>query len=193
MGHSQAEKAKSRQRILDAASQQLRELGLAGISIAELMKSAKLTHGGFYGHFVSRDDLIAEALDRALSDGEASALNALTAKGHHTLKSFLNNYLSETHRDNPGSGCAVSALAADVARADRRTRDVLTDYLEESFKIVGDLTDDEDPTTFGMTVMSTVVGAMILSRAVNDKVMSHRLLLSARMALLDLAEARQAS
>ena len=63
VGHSQAEKARSRDRILNAAALQLRELGLAGISIGELMKSAKLTHGGFYGHFESRDDLIAQALD----------------------------------------------------------------------------------------------------------------------------------
>ena len=101
VGHSQAEKARSRDRILNAAALQLRELGLAGISIGELMKSAKLTHGGFYGHFESRDDLIAQALDRALADGDASAIRAASVNGPRTLRSFLNAYLSLPAKDRP--------------------------------------------------------------------------------------------
>ena len=76
MGHSQVEKAKSRERILDAAARRIREGGFDGLSIAELMKSANLTHGGFYGHFPSRAALLAEALERAMDRGEASPVAA---------------------------------------------------------------------------------------------------------------------
>jgi TetR/AcrR family transcriptional repressor of nem operon len=193
VGHSQVEKARSRERILDAAAQRLRELGLAGISISELMKSARLTHGGFYGHFESRDDLIAQALDRALADGDASAINAASAKGPRTLKSFLNAYLSKAHRDDPASGCAVAALAGDVARADSRTRDIMTDYLEKSFDNLAMLVGDEDATEFAMSVMCTIVGAMTLSRVMRDQEASKKILLAARRSILDYAEMRRSS
>ncbi|WP_334383282.1 MULTISPECIES: TetR/AcrR family transcriptional regulator [unclassified Bradyrhizobium] len=193
VGHSQAEKARSRERILDAAALQLRELGLAGISISELMTSARLTHGGFYGHFESRDDLIAQALDRALADGDASAINAASAKGPRTLKSFLNAYLSKTHRDDPASGCAVAALAGDVARADSRTRDIMTAYLEKSFDSIATLIGDEDATEFATSVMCTIVGAMTLSRVMREEEASKKILLAARRSILDYAEMRRSS
>jgi TetR/AcrR family transcriptional repressor of nem operon len=193
VGHSQAEKAKSRQRILDAAALQLRESGLAGVSIGDLMKSVKLTHGGFYGHFASRDDLIAEALDKALIDGEASAIRAGSTRGARTLKSFLNSYLSKAHRDNPGSGCAVSALSGDVARADQRARETMTKHVTKYFDNIGDLIDDEDATGFAMSVMCTIVGALTLSRVMSDGEMSDKVLLAARKAILEHAEMRASS
>ena len=89
MGHSQAEKAQSRERIVTAAARQIREGGLESISIVELMKEAELTHGGFYGHFPSRSALIAAALERALFDGEAASVAATSRKGSRTLKSIV--------------------------------------------------------------------------------------------------------
>jgi TetR/AcrR family transcriptional repressor of nem operon len=193
VGHSQAEKARSRKRILDAAAVQLRELGLAGISIGELMKSARLTHGGFYGHFESRGDLIAQALDRALVDADASAIRAGSVKGPRTLKSFLNAYLSKAHRDNPTSGCAVAALAGDVARADSRTRDIMTAHLEKSFDNIATLIGDEDATEFAISVMCTIVGAMTLCRVMRDEEGSNKILRAARRSILDYAEMRRYS
>jgi TetR/AcrR family transcriptional repressor of nem operon len=190
VGHSQADKAKSYQRILDAAALQLRELGLAGVSIGELMKSAKLTHGGFYGHFGSRDDLIAQALDKALTDGEATATRLGSAKGPRTLKSFLNNYLSRAHRDNTGSGCAVPALAADVARADPRTREIMSKHVATYFDRISELVGDPDATDFAMTVMCTIVGAVTLSRVMSDEETSDKVLSAARKTLLDYVETR---
>lgn len=194
MGHSQADKAKSRQRILDAAATQLRENGLDGVSIADLMKTAKLTHGGFYGHFASREDLVAEAVEKALLDGEAEAIRAGSVSGPRTLKTFLNNYLSRTHRDNPRSGCAVAALAGDVARTDdRRTREIMSKQLVKYFgnidKLIGDANDDD----FAMTVMCAVVGAVILSRVMIDGEESDRVLSAVRKTLIECAELRQSS
>lgn len=193
MGHSQADKARSRQRILDAAALQLRELGLEGVSIGELMKSAKLTHGGFYGHFPSREDLIAEALKKALDDGAASAVRAGSAKGPRTLKSFLNSYLSKAHRDDPRSGCAISALAGDIARADQRTREIMTKHIAKHFDIISTLVGDYDATDFSMSVLCTIVGAVTLSRAISDEDISSKVLLAARKTILDYAETRTPS
>jgi TetR/AcrR family transcriptional regulator, transcriptional repressor for nem operon len=190
VGHSQADKAQSRQRILDAAALQLRELGLSGVSIGDLMKSAKLTHGGFYGHFSSRDDLIAEALEKALRDGEESAIRTGSTKGPRTLKSFLNSYLSKTHRDNPRTGCAISALAGDVARADIRARSIMSDRLGKYFDNIKDIADDDD-NDFAMAVMSMVVGAVTLSRVMKDEKISDKLLLAARKAILEYDELRK--
>lgn len=190
VGHSQADKAKTHQRILDAAALQLKETGLAGVSIGELMKSAKLTHGGFYGHFASRDDLIAEALEKALSDGEAISIRTAGAKGPRTLKSFLNTYLSKAHRDNPGSGCAVAALAGDVARADHRTRKIMTKHVTKYFENISNLSEDEDTTDFAISVMCTIVGAVTLSRVTSDEETSNRILMAARKAILEFAETR---
>lgn len=190
MGHSQADKARSRQRILDAAALQLRELGLEGVSIGELMKSAKLTHGGFYGHFPSREDLIAEALKKALDDGAASAVRAGSAKGPRTLKSFLNSYLSKAHRDDPRSGCAISALAGDIARADHRTREIMTKHIAKHFDIIAKLVGDDDATDFSMSVLCTIVGAVTLSRAISDEDISNKVLLAARKTILDHAGTR---
>ncbi|WP_050386795.1 TetR/AcrR family transcriptional regulator [Bradyrhizobium pachyrhizi] len=185
MGHSRADKAKSRQRILDAASLQVRELGLASVNIGDLMKSAKLTHGGFYGHFESRDQLIAEALDRALNDGEASAVRTGSTKGPRTLKSFLNSYLSKAHRDTPRSGCAVAALAGDVARADERTRAIMTNHVEQYFDNICKMSGNGNDREFAMAVLCMAVGAVTLARAVNDEALSDKLLLAARRTILD--------
>jgi TetR/AcrR family transcriptional regulator, transcriptional repressor for nem operon len=188
VGHSRADKAKSRQRILDAAALQLRELGLEGVSIGELMKSAKLTHGGFYGHFPSREDLIAEALEKALDDGAASATRAGSGKGPPTLKSFLNGYLSKTHRDDSRSGCAISALAGDIARADQRTREIMTMHVAKHFDIISKLVGDDGATDFSMSALCTIVGAVMLSRAIANEEVSNKVLLAARKAVLNSSE-----
>ena len=194
VGHSQADKAKSRQRILDAAALQLRESGLHGVSIADLMKSAKLTHGGFYGHFASRDELVAEAADKALHDGEAEAIRAGCVRGPRTLKSYLNNYLSKTHRDNQRSGCAVAALAGDVARTDsERTREIMSRHLIKYFEDIEKFSGDGKADGFAITVMSAVVGAVILSRVMTDDAVSDRILSAVRNTLLECADTQQSA
>src|SRR5882757_11223746 len=121
MGHSQEEKAKSHQRIVDVAARRIRESGTDGPGVAEIMGEAGLTHGGFYKHFDSRDDLVAEAVDAAIEQGRAS-LEARVEGAEDPLSAFVDGYLSTEHRDEPGTGCTVVAIGADVARADDRVR-----------------------------------------------------------------------
>ena len=186
VGHSQAEKAQSRERIITAAARQIREGGLESISIAELMKEAELTHGGFYGHFPSRSALIAAALEHALFDGEAASIAATSRKGSRTLKSIVNSYLSPAHRDDAGTGCAISALAADVGRADPEVREIMMRRMELYFgdisRVIGDVPEADKLAT---SMWCTMVGAIVLSRVFKGDDRSDVILRMARKAILE--------
>lgn len=192
MGHSQAEKAQSREKIIAAAALQIRESGIDNLSIGELMHSVNLTHGGFYGHFASRSVLIAAALDRALEDGEKASLAITVAKGRRTLKSVVNSYLSPVHRDHAAEGCAVSALSSDVARADEEVRAImqarLTRFFEETAALLGD-----DDTIRALEVWSLMTGALSLARIFKGQAVSDEILKTARAAILELADGEFAS
>lgn len=194
MGHSRASKAQSRERIITLAAQFIREHGIDAISIGDLMKSAGLTHGAFYVHFESRDALIAAALERALHDGEAAAASGNRGSGKRTVKSIVNGYLSRAHRDNPGSGCAVSALSGDVARSDNQVRKIMTTKLDQYLAGMAEAygnggTDDADD--FALAAWSTMVGAITLSRIFDGDPRSDKVMLAARQAILDLQQSRQ--
>jgi TetR/AcrR family transcriptional repressor of nem operon len=186
VGHSQAEKARSRERIVRAAARQIREGGLESVSIGELMKKAKLTHGGFYGHFESRSALIAAALERALFDGEAASVAATGRKGSRTLKSIVNSYLSPAHRDDAGAGCAIAALAADVGREEQKVRDIMMQRLELYFseisRVIGDTPQSEEA---AISTWCTMVGALMLSRVFKGDERSDMILRTARKAILE--------
>jgi TetR/AcrR family transcriptional repressor of nem operon len=122
MRRSKTEKEKTHERIVAIASKRFREEGLAGIGIANLMKEAGLTVGGFYKHFNSRDALVAEAVGSALELWKHQVDAAASGGPPVTYGSLVDEYLSEAHRNHPGAGCLVSALAGDLARSDKRTR-----------------------------------------------------------------------
>lgn len=191
MGHSQADKARNKERILEVAATQLRELGLDGVSISDLMKAVDLTHGGFYGHFASRDDLVAAALDKALTDGEASAVQSSSKNGERTLKSVANSYLSKIHRDNPNSGCAVSALSGDVARSNDQNREIMSKHLAKYFDNMQDVIGDGGSRELAISLMCMMVGAVTLSRVMTDTNRSDEILQAARKSMLQLGEEEQ--
>src|SRR5258708_7896674 len=129
--HSRAEKAETHERIVSLASKRFREKGLTGIGIAELMKEAGLTVGGFYKHFDSRDDLVAEALGSAQGPWKRLMDAAASGGPPVTYDSLIDSYLSEAHRNHPSTGCPVGALAGDVARSDKRTQAIATRKIVE--------------------------------------------------------------
>src|SRR5882672_12614269 len=139
MRHSKAEKAKTHKRIVAIASRRFREKGLAGIGIADLMKEAGLTVGGFYKHFNSRDALVAEAVGGALELWKRQVDAAVSGGPPVTYESLVDEYLSEAHRNHPGTGCPVSALAGDLARSDKRTRALVTRQIRENIELVATL------------------------------------------------------
>jgi TetR/AcrR family transcriptional repressor of nem operon len=183
MGHSQTEKAQNRERILAEASRQVRRDGLESLSVGTLMQRVGLTHGGFYGHFESRAALLAEALERALLDGEASAKakRGAGAQGAGRPRGFsavVRSYLSRAHRDARDSGCAMAALACDVGRADAASREVMSQHIEAFVASMAEALDgDRDR---AVVAVSAMVGALALSRVVDDPARSDAFLKTAR-------------
>ena len=174
MGYSQAEKAETHQRIVDVASRRFRELGLDGISVADIMKEAGLTVGGFYKHFASRDELVVEALAAACQQMDESGLTAQS-----TLKKSIQTYLSEAHRDDITSGCPISALVNDTARSTDDAREVYTERLEASLTLLESQMPEGtegNRRAKAMLIYSAYVGALGLSRAVPDPKLSRQIL-----------------
>ncbi|GGC77442.1 TetR/AcrR family transcriptional regulator [Chelatococcus reniformis] len=174
MGHSQAEKAQNRERILAAAAEQIRADGLESVSVGKLMQAVNLTHGGFYGHFESRSDLLAQALERALAEGQHNARAAVPAGRPGRLAGFVRSYLSRAHRDARQSGCAIGALASDVGRADRRSRVIMTDYIERYITSVADDLGGDDAKA--IAAVSAMVGALAIARVITDPARSDAIL-----------------
>ena len=188
MGHSRDDKARSHERIVEIAAARLRESGTAGPGVAELMKAAGLTHGGFYKHFDSRDDLVAEAVDRALrdNDGFMTTLRAGAADLHAALGLFVDWYTSAEHRDTPGAGCAVVSFGADAPRADQRVRMAYIGQVQRYLVHLEALLGDRKRAA---AALSALVGAVLVARAVGPGELSDEILAAARESVLAMAPA----
>ena len=182
MRHSRTEKAKTHERIVAIASKKFREEGLAGIGIADLMKGAGLTVGGFYKHFKSRDALVAEAVGSALDMWKARIDAAAAGGPRFTYGSLVDDYLSEAHRNYPGTGCPVGALAGDLARSDKHTRVVATRKIRDNIELLASLirdtpkTDKDTARSRAVMAYCAMVGAISMARAVSDKELSREIL-----------------
>jgi TetR/AcrR family transcriptional repressor of nem operon len=179
MGYSKAQKAKTHERIVKLASKRFREEGLAGIGIAELMKEAGLTVGGFYKHFDSRDDLVAEAVSSAFGGWKRRVEAAESGGAPVSYEKLIDEYLNEAHRDNPGTGCAFSALAPEIARSDKRTRALTSEQVRNDIQLIATLLPGIDKRTArsrAILIFSALVGAMSLARAVSNEALSREIL-----------------
>src|SRR5713226_5457700 len=190
MGHSKAQKTRTHKRIVSIASKRFREKGLAGFGIAELMKEAGLTVGGFYKHFDSRDDLVAEAVNSAFG-GWQRRLDAAKSGGPPvSYEKLIDDYLSEAHRDNPGTGCAFSALAPEIARSDKRTRALTSEQVRSDIQLLAGLIPRRDAhaaRSQAILTFSALVGAMSLARTVSDEALSREILKTVAQLLRNLA------
>jgi len=180
MGYSQAQKEKTHKRIVAIASKRFREKGLAGFGIAELMKEAGLTVGGFYKHFDSRDELVAEALSDALGTWQRQKEAAASSGGQPlSIEKLIDDYVSDAHRKNPGAGCAFSALAPEIARSDKQTRALTSEQVQNDLELLAGLLPGKDKRAVrsrAILTFSALVGAMSLARAVSDEALSHEIL-----------------
>jgi TetR/AcrR family transcriptional repressor of nem operon len=179
MGYSKAQKARTHKRIVAIASKRFREKGLAGFGIAELMKEAGLTVGGFYKHFDSRDHLVAEAVNSAFGGWKRRVEAAKSSGPPVSYEKLIDEYLNETHRDNPGTGCAFSALAPEIARSDKRTRAFTSEQVRNDIQLIAALHPAKDKRTArsrAILTFSALVGAMSLARAVSDEALSREIL-----------------
>ena len=182
MGSSQADKAASHKRIVDAASAWVRRDGVDAISVADLMAEAGLTHGAFYRHFGSRDELIDEAVEAALAHGSSRTTAVARDGGATAMSALIEAYLSALHRDCPETGCAVAALPTDVARNSARARNAYTRQVESYLTLLDELAPSPQPDNAPM-ILAALVGAVALARAVDDDTLSDRILDSTARAL----------
>jgi TetR/AcrR family transcriptional repressor of nem operon len=177
--------------IQDASARLFREQGVKGVSVADVMAAAGLTHGGFYGHFESKDELAAVACARAFEQSTERWRRRVEGKpdSASALSSLVDGYLSVQSRNGVGDGCPISALATDVARepADKPIRAAYLAGLKEHFEVLLSLHDSGDAATDreeALSQLSTLVGAMVLSRATRGDAISEELLGAARAHLL---------
>lgn len=190
---SRAQMERHRNTVLQAASVLVREHGVDGVTVPDLMATAGLTHGGFYRHFESKDALVAEACTAAFSQRLAAMDNALAATDNadSARRAWLESYLSPAHRDTPEKGCAAAALAVDVARAPEGSalRDSYLEGLRNTIEKLGHLGNrTEDPEAREQEILvelATAVGALLLSRAITGDELSERLLAAARRHLME--------
>jgi TetR/AcrR family transcriptional repressor of nem operon len=189
---SRQKAAENRERIIDAASTLFRTKGFNGIGVADIMKSAKLTHGGFYGHFASKDDLVAQASERALLRAAHNWSRVVGDAPDGGYAALLRHYLSPRHRDDPGHGCAFAALSGDAGRCGKTVRNTFGTGLEPLIAIVAEAVPGRSKTQRRRKAVATVaamVGALILARAVEDKGLSDEILAAVRLELLEAAAA----
>jgi len=176
---SRDQAARNRERIVETAAQRFRERGFEGIGVADLMKEAGLTHGGFYGHFSSKEDLIAEASDRALMGSLALFTKVVERSPADPLSAIASAYLTSRHRDKPGEGCLLAALGPDLSRQGPRARRTITDHLRDAVDLLAKLVPGKSKTARRQKAISTyatLVGTMVLARAVDDRALSQEIL-----------------
>ena len=183
---SREEAARNRERVIEAAARLFRERGFDGIGVAALMKEVGLTHGGFYGHFASKEELEVQAckraLDRSLERWKQRAERAPDAP----LAAIADPYLSTAHRDHPGAGCLIAALGQDVSRRGPGVRQAVTAYLNAAFEFLAGLVPGSSRAARRRKAIDTyarLVGALVLARAVDDEALSQEILDSVRQAL----------
>lgn len=195
---SRMQAAENRETVINVASRLFRERGFDGIGLKDLMKGAGLTQGAFYKQFASKEDLAAQASRRAMESAIHRLSAAAAANPQNPLGAVIGFYLSMAHRAERMDGCPVVALGSDAARQGADVKASfeagIREYLELLGSLVGEAA-DEEPGGKAMAILSTMVGAVVLSRAVNDERLSKRFLQAAAESVLagsSAGDARQA-
>jgi TetR/AcrR family transcriptional regulator, transcriptional repressor for nem operon len=193
MRYEKGRKDETRQRIVEVASRRLRKDGIGATGIAGLMADAGLTHGGFYAHFTSKDDLVQSAIHLALRETR-DRLAAAARKAHETkgdgLEAIIAHYLRAAHRDHPESGCAAASLLGELARLPEGSRDVLAHDVREIILVIASEISSPTPEVayaIASAIFSLMIGSLQLARGIADDRASEAMLAAGRAAALALA------
>jgi TetR/AcrR family transcriptional regulator, transcriptional repressor for nem operon len=176
---SRLQAAENRERILDAATRLFRERGIDGIGLDDIMKAAGLTHGGFYGHFKSKEDLVAQACGRAVSRMRQNWTNVIEQSTGDPLEALAATYLTPKHRDGAGRGCPMAALGPEVARQSHTVRRAFTDELRPFLQYLTSIvqgTSSSRRRQKALAAYASLVGALVVSRTVDDPDLSDEVL-----------------
>src|ERR1700744_5919515 len=188
---SREKAAEHRDRIIDAAGALFRAKGFGGIGVADIMKAADLTHGGFYGHFASKEDLVAQASRRSMARVAANWAKPVEAAPDNPYAALLAHYLSPKHRDDAGKGCAFAALGNDAARSGKIVRKAFAEGLAPLIDILAQSIPGKSVSgkskaarrRKAVAAMATLVGALTLARAVEGTPLSDEMLEAAHREL----------
>ena len=176
---TQSRKEMTHERIVEVAARAIRRSGYAGTGVADIMREAGLTHGGFYAHFASREALLAEAADRAGAEAVSLSANiAAAAKPGESLQSMMHAYLSQEHLEGVENGCPVAALGSEMHRQATEVRHAATRHIKEMIDVVArQLPGWGTPSAHeqAMFMVSSMIGTMVLARAVDDPKLSEAL------------------
>lgn len=167
---SRIQAAQNRERILDVATKLFREHGIDGIGVADLMKSAGLTHGGFYGHFKSKEDLVAQACGRAVARMRDNWIRTMDHSSA-PLETLANEYLTAKHRDNAGRGCPIAALGSEIARQGSVARHAVTEELKPFINYLSEIVQGRSASLRrerAIALYASLVGAVVIARVVDD-------------------------
>jgi TetR/AcrR family transcriptional regulator, transcriptional repressor for nem operon len=176
---SREQVAKNRERVLDVAARLFRERGFDGVGVSDLMKAAGLTHGGFYGHFASKEDLMAQACARALAGSLDRWSRLADDAPEGPLRALAASYLCAAHRDYPGEGCLLAALGTDASRQAASVRRTVTDGLRCLVAALAKLIPGRSEAMKrerALATLASLVGAIVLARAVDDAALSDEIL-----------------
>jgi len=188
MRYSPEHKAETHARIVRKASVRLRERGAHGVGVADLMKEAGLTHGGFYAHFASREALVIEAFGDAMDRSTARWRKILAEMPpEKRLSAVVDSYLTPQHRDDPGHGCAVPALSAEIARESPKTRKAFAAKLEAMVDAFADHIPDVPRKTArkrAVALVATMMGTLVMARVAGSGEFSDEILAAGRDAAL---------
>lgn len=160
----------SRERILDSASRAIRRAGYAGASVADVMKEAGLTHGGFYAHFRSRDEMVAAAIafaGKQSADSLSQSMKRRQAKGASPFRALIETYLSDKHLTAIETGCVVAALGSDTPRQCDAVRQAASQRLRGLIQLVESVLPDGVDQAAACHITSTMVGALQLARVLD--------------------------
>ena len=188
---SREQAALNRERIVETAARLFREKGYDGIGVADLMKNAGLTHGGFYGHFASKEDLMIEACQHALNKSLEGWRAKVASDPQRALPAIIDSYLTTRHRDQPGTGCPAAAMGVDVARMSPGARPAFTQATRQQFALLQGLLPDGAPDGTqerqrqqAIATFAAMVGAIVLARSVDDEALSAEILDAVKAQLL---------
>jgi TetR/AcrR family transcriptional repressor of nem operon len=182
-----AQKELSRNRILDVAAKAIRRDGYAGVGVADVMKQAGLTHGGFYAHFESREAMLAGALERAAEGSAAAMINAVLercAHGESPVTAMVETYLSEKFLASPETGCSVAALASEMPRQSGQLRDLSCRRVQGLLSLV-EKTLPAEQVADAAVIASAMVGALQLARTFGNNAKGKAHLAAVRRALIE--------
>ncbi|MES2260223.1 MAG: TetR/AcrR family transcriptional regulator [Pseudomonadota bacterium] len=183
---SREQAAQNRARVVEVAARLFREKGFDGIGVADLMKSAGLTHGGFYGQFASKEDLLAEACELALQDSVEKWKKIAAKSPEQPVAAIASRYLSAAHRDNPGLGCAMTSLGADVARVGPEARQALSAGAQAQIALLATLEPGDDAPARRRQAIAdyaAMIGGVVLARVMADPQQSEEVLAAVVAAL----------